>query len=86
MVALWIVVGALVGWGGGRALVLNGRQGVLGDVLAGVFGSVFAAGALQLQQGPPNDALVVALGGLAGALAATFVRRAYSDRFRRALA
>jgi uncharacterized membrane protein YeaQ/YmgE (transglycosylase-associated protein family) len=86
MIALWIAVGALVGWGGGRALVLNRRRGVLGDVLAGVLGSVFVAGAIQLQHGASGDALVAALGGVAGALAATFVRRAYSDRFRRALA
>jgi uncharacterized membrane protein YeaQ/YmgE (transglycosylase-associated protein family) len=83
MVVLWIFVGALVGWGGGRTLVLNGRHGVAGDVVAGVAGSVLAALALQLQQGQPTDALVVALAGLGGALVATFVRRAYADRFRR---
>ena len=84
MIILWILLGALVGWGGGRILVLNRRGGVWGDVVAGALGSLSIALAITPQPEFPDEAFTVSVAGLAGALAATFVRRVYADRYRRA--
>ena len=81
--ALWIVVGLGVGWGGGRLLALNGN-GVASDLIAGVVGSVSVAWALQsMHPGAIGGSLEAVLGGVAGALAATFVCRSYADRYHR---
>jgi uncharacterized membrane protein YeaQ/YmgE (transglycosylase-associated protein family) len=83
MLAVWVAVGLLVGWGAGRLLAVTGG-GVAGDLVSGVLGSVTVAWALQAtHSGAASGSLEVVLAGVAGALAATLARRAYAERYRR---
>ena len=75
-------LGLLVGWGGGRLLVFPGKRGVPGDLLAGLLGSLLV-GLVMSRLGEPDQLLVPLIGGVAGALVLTFIRRSFEDRYRR---
>jgi uncharacterized membrane protein YeaQ/YmgE (transglycosylase-associated protein family) len=85
MLILVLVLGALVGWAGGRVLALHRRVDVWGDIGAGVLGAVGMATGFRLLLVPAPDPLLLLLGGLLGALLATFVTRAHTDRYRHAV-
>jgi uncharacterized membrane protein YeaQ/YmgE (transglycosylase-associated protein family) len=83
MFIVWVLVGLAVGWGGGRMLAFN-PGGSAGDVVWGAAGSFGVAMLLQAVHTGPNDGSLVALiGGVAGALVATLIHRAYADRYQR---
>jgi uncharacterized membrane protein YeaQ/YmgE (transglycosylase-associated protein family) len=83
MLAVWVVVGMLVGWGAGRLLALK-SGGAAGDLVSGVLGSVAVAWIMQATlTGAAGGSLEAVLGGAAGALAATLAHRAYTGRYQR---
>jgi uncharacterized membrane protein YeaQ/YmgE (transglycosylase-associated protein family) len=85
MLAVWVLAGLLVGWGAGQLLALK-DGGVAADLVAGVLGSVAVARVMQATHtGAAGGSLEAILGGAAGALTATFARRAYAERYRRVI-
>lgn len=87
MFAYWILVGLLVGWAGGRLMAPSRALpsvGLLGDLVWGALGAVTVGWAIRAAHGAtPMGFLETVLGGVAGALAVTFVQRAYADRYQR---